>query len=395
MFILKALCVAVIIFVQPVCSHPHNKGVTKPIPKPSFEHAAVRHMHSMHAMDTTHFAHRLVTKRQASDFTLDEEDCDIQLLDISCSSGYIQFFADTILNCGERDNARLYANLCAQNEMGEYCETVYYKLHNVDPLLNYINGNCSTSLTSGSCHANCREQIELLKDKLGCCPFQYLNDSYVYSIGPAGLMFDYRLLNLCDIPLSIPPCRSPHANQQTCTFEEVTRKATQGLCQPGGVGQTFISKIVDNQRCSQIYDRFNTTALYVVWLCSLNAHGEYCDVIEENVPVYSTISNINFHCRPSNASECNQACVNTIMETKSTLGCCINRYNNSAGEPSNFSIDGYQAAVSYDLWNSCGVELPGTCGSTLSLTPSGSQSLMQGQGITIWVIVTLLVLIQR
>ena len=88
---------------------------------------------------------------------------------------------------------------------------------------------------------------------------------------------------------------------------------------------------------------------------------------------------------------CNQTCADAILEAKSTLGCYINRYNNSAVKPQYIEIDAYQAAVSYDLWNSCGVEL-GICESTLNLTPSGSKSLVQGE-ITILVIIALVVFI--
>ena len=94
---------------------------------------------------------QLVTKRQASDITPDEQYyCHIQVLDIYCSSGYYQLIADIYMKCGENDYARVYANWRAQNEMGEYYQTVYYIM------LDYVDGSCSESLASCFCCANCR-----------------------------------------------------------------------------------------------------------------------------------------------------------------------------------------------------------------------------------------------
>ena len=42
--------------------------------------------------------------------------------------------------------------------------------------------------------------------------------------------------------------------------EKVNRIYTRESCQPGGVGQNFVDKIVllNNKQCSQVYDGFNS-----------------------------------------------------------------------------------------------------------------------------------------
>ena len=389
LFILEALCAVIVIF-RPVYSHPHSTSTTRY--KVSFEDTAAKLMHA--SIDTAHFSRHFPMKRQASDLTADEKYCHIQFLDIWCSSGFYQLVADAHFACGESDFAPFYANLCAQNEMGEYCDTLYYKLENVDPDLDYVNGKCSPSLSSGSCHANCRAQLQLLKDKLGCCPLEYFNitASYMSRHRP---VFDLRLWNLCNIPLSNPPCRIPHisqGNQKICTESDEDAFRNSILCQPRGVGQSIVSKIFDNKQCSQVYALFNSSAQSLVGRCFRNPRGEYCGPRDGHYgSLSSTVYEIDTHCSSSDEGGCNQTCTDTLVEAKRTLGCCINRYNNSVVEPEYISVSSYQAAVSYDLWNSCGVEL-GTCESTLSFTPSGSTSLMQS-GITIWIVVALLVLI--
>ena len=74
-----------------------------------------------------------------------------------------------------------------------------------------------------------------------------------------------------------------------------------------------------------------------------------------------TIANANVVCR--------SICRDTLVETKATLDCCINLLNQSNSEISDMPeyIPITSPALSYRLWNSCGVETPGICESSLSL----------------------------
>ena len=133
-----------------------------------------------------------------------------------------------------------------------------------------------------------------------------------------------------------------------------------------------------------------------------------CGLFHHKVTILSTFSKIDHYCNSSCAGVCNQTCRNTIMEAKRSLGCCINLYNNSYAFQWHY-INSYQHTVTCSqVWNSCGVELPGICKSTLNLTPSvstslspsgstslspsGSKNLTQVK-ITVWIIVALTVFI--
>ena len=356
------MCMTLII-AQPVYSHPHNAMTRN---GPSFGGAA----RFIHPFDTAHFSHQ-VTKRQASDDTDLEQYCRLYDQDLLCSSGTIQSGIDAYLNCGEMDTAHYYASSCGRNELGEYCLTVYYRLntgHNTDPDLNYIDGNCSASLASGSCHANCRAQLQLLKDKLGCCSFYFIrsSDSYRIATNPS-------LWSLCGISTSASPCRIPnHLNLSTavernCTEAEWYQFYIEGLCQPGGVGQAHVNGVLDNEQCTQV-EHYNSTALLIFTLCSVNAHEEYCySSLLGNAPNWTinNLLNVERHCNSSNSNQCTQTCASSIMEAKSSLGCCINILNSSTSYTESDPF-------SYDLWISCGVELPGVCQNTLSLNVSRS-----------------------
>ena len=105
-----------------------------------------------------HLSRQLVTKRQTSDeATVDGKNCTLQQsLNLLCSTGYHQTLIDAYLNCGGIEYAIKVAESCAQNERGELCLAVYHKLRYFDFDLDYVDGNCSQAVTSGSCLPNCR-----------------------------------------------------------------------------------------------------------------------------------------------------------------------------------------------------------------------------------------------
>ena len=140
-----------------------------------------------------------------------------------------------------------------------------------------------------------------------------------------------------------------------------------------------MSKLLDNEQCSQV-DYFHSTALSFVWYCLLNAHGEYCGLLDVDGTLRSTDSNINTCCyffqrrhiyatRPVQIPQ-NVHLAVVLIPTIITWHSNRTLYRFLSG----------RSYISYDLWNSCGVKLPGTCESTLSLYPSdvAVKVLMQG-----------------
>ena len=159
---------------------------------------------------------------------------------------------------------------------------------------------------------------------------------------------------------------------QSCTEGEFNEYfVAQGLCIPGGVGQTYIKRLLSTEQCFQVSDNYNYSliATSFVKIRSLNEHGEQCYTFYIQGILLQNLNNIRIQCLNASHSpqgRCSQACASSITQAKDSIGCCI---NDSALY---YDHDDYRAILSYDLWNSCGVEPPGVCERTLSLSVSKS-----------------------
>ena len=182
--------------------------------------------------------HNLVRRQTTDESTFTAEDaafCTAQLQDISCSTGITQGFIDADLICG-RDRgiqqAQIDANACARNERGQYCSSA---LSLFDLRRNDIIGNCSLIDTSSACPTTCRTQLEQFSSSLGCCINAYVNSSINSDYRR---IVDYRLWNLCDVPLPPEGCDNTPiinlpVNVQECTEEEYfIKRFTQNICLP-------------------------------------------------------------------------------------------------------------------------------------------------------------------
>ena len=372
--VLEVVSLTSILFVQPGYPHPDNAKPTlqtgKGIPR------------RFHSVGASRFSHKSVAKRQTD--SENERFCSLKREEVACSSGYYRALVDAYLNCGYLDSARKLATYCAQNGRGEYCTTVYYKLTHDDSDLSTIDSYCSGVARSGSCPLNCRRHLQLLKEKLGCCPVSYLSD-YTYQRSTRSA-FDYSVWNQCGVPLPTP-CETPSLSvvEHDCTEEEFHHQFyTQRLCLRGGAGQAYINGLLSNA------ERCNFSFTFFVGYCASNAHGEQCGLLDVQGTLFRNLSNIDNQCRSSNSvhtRNCSQVCVGSIIEAKNSIGCCINLYNYS--DPSSYYATSYRHALSYDRWNSCGVESPGVCESTLN----GSKSIVRAISITTAIFAALMVFI--
>jgi hypothetical protein len=180
---------------------------------------------------TPHY--KLVRRQTTKESTLTPEDegfCQTQLNDILCSTGTVQGFIDAELICGRDrgiEQAQIDANGCARNERGQYCISALL-LFELDAVgRDDIIGNCSRVVTSNSCPTACRTQLEDLRRNLGCCFNAFVNgsmDSFDYRT-----IVDYRLWNLCNVPLPPEGCdNGPTVNRpvsvEVCTEEDYFNK---------------------------------------------------------------------------------------------------------------------------------------------------------------------------
>ena len=369
--ILEVVFLTSIPFTQTESSHPHS--VTGP-----------------KLVDASPFLHKSMAKRQTD--RENEQFCDLKREELACTSGFYQAFVDALLNCGHLDHARELAFNCAQNNKGEYCTAVYYKLTHADSDLSTTDTYCSGVARSDSCPLNCRKQLQLLKEKLGCCPVSYLMGYYMLAHQSStryesyDSVFDYQVWNQCGVSLPTPCVTEiPSLSEvdRDCTEEEFHHYLyTQALCVRGGAGQAFISGLLS------IEERCTFSATFLIDNCAFNARGEDCELLD----VRGTLRNIDAQCSRNslNGSSCTQACAGSITQSKNSIGCCVNLYNNS--DANSYYGTRYRDALSYALWQSCGVESPGVCESTLSL--SGSKSVVREISIWITTFAALMVLIQ-
>jgi hypothetical protein len=168
---------------------------------------------------------------------------------------------------------------------------------------------------------------------------------------------DYRLWNLCNVPLPPEGCdNGPTVNHpvsvEVCTEEDYFNKEyIQNICLPQR-GQPYINAIVLSSRCNQ--SSFPSMAELLVNFCSVDANGSPCGFTR-----WDTIDDLNSDCATSNVS-CTLNCSNSINDVKDMYGCCLNSvwFNTSTDSP---------AGLSYGVWKSCEIETPGSCESSLSL----------------------------
>ena len=212
--------------------------------------------------------------------------------------------------------------------------------------------NCFESFNTKICAPKCRTQLEDVREELGCC----INAHFNRSSSP--FYFSYNLWNLCVVPLPPPACEDHGELRLTApaTERNCTANIAQDLICSNNIGQAYINSLLEDSRCSQI--NLNT-AKEVAILCSVNADGELCTVVESDISLISSICNVEIN----NASAiCTPMCRDTLEMMRSDEGCCINTFNQSDSAETET-----RPALDYRLWKSCGVETPGFCESKLTL----------------------------
>ena len=197
--------------------------------------------------------------------------CSARIVDAECSAGIRQGDIDAGLICGmlSIDTATTLANECAKNEHGQYCASAF-DLFNVNDNMGLMNieGNCSGVFASESCPTGCRTLLEDFRGRLGCCINALVNNTRRASSSSV----DYRVWNICDVPLPAADCESgpvtvnPPDNVLQCTTEQYTNmRNTQNLCLPER-GQAYVDAIVLDSRCSQ--SSFYSSVEYATNFCS-------------------------------------------------------------------------------------------------------------------------------
>jgi hypothetical protein len=323
---------------------------------------------------------RQTTESDESTFTPEDEAfCQAQLGAVLCSTGTRQGLIDAELRCG-RDRgikqAQIDANACARNERGQYCSSALSLFELGGVRRSDIIRNCSGVLTSNSCPTACRTQLENFRSTLGCCFNAYVNGSLTRRTSYRTIL-DYRLWNLCNVPLPTESCGNGPivnrpANVRECTEEEYfNQQYIQNFCLPQR-GQSYINAIVLSSRCNQ---SFHSLAELLVDVCSEDADGSPCGFIMSDI-----INDLNSDCATSNVG-CTSNCSDSINDAKDMYDCCLNSvwFNTSTDSP---------PGLSYSVWKSCEIQTPGFCESSLSLRGTAA-SIMKDSHVAIFLIMTI------
>ena len=321
-----------------------------------------------------------VAKRQTTNDLTQQDilDCSSALIEYQCgTSGYAQRHVDIALGCRNNTYARNIANTCARSENGELCGTATLRFVS-DETESANAATCAGAVTSGSCPSGCRSFLQSWRSKFGCCINTYVNttDNPLYQLYREYV--DYRLWNLCNVDIPAADCGNglplnPPANAQTCTSQQFFSRFIDYKCM-ASVGQPFVDAVLQNRRC-YLYARLMMDG------CASNANGQFCaeaiglDLLE-SVTTDSLLVSLTSNC--FSTSSCSSSCRNAITNVDNAYGCCVNIYNNSA-------IGLQLPSLSYSVWNSCGIDSPGFCTSTLSASPTM-------KGIS-WIIVAIIAMV--
>ena len=339
--------------------------------------------HSANALRDHNEQHQLVKRQNNVGSPEDYAYCIARISDAVCSSGLTQGSIDVGLTCGRTriEDAVRDANGCAINEHGQYCSSALtlFDVNNIRRM--NIEGNCSGVVTSGTCSIACRSLLEDFRSRLGCCINTLVNNTR----SSVSASVDYRVWNLCNVPLPAADCGNhpvtvnPPDSVQECTDEQYLNMKYQNLCSPEH-GQPYVDAIVLDSRCNQT---LFVSAEYVTNLCSMDDSGRVCGLTFSSLdPDIIDLDTLNSACATSNVS-CTSNCRDGISNATALRGCCINWVN--------FSTSSTPQALSYGVWNTCGVESPGFCESPLSLMGSAASNVEANHLNLILVIVASLI----
>ena len=309
------------------------------------------------------FGHAAIAKRQTvyDITTKDVVDCVSRTIEYQCgSSGYSQKVADIATGCRNDSYARNTANTCARNDKGETCGAVALKF-----LSDQTNAqSCIGSVANDFCSSECRNFLESAKDSLGCCLNAYVNKTDYPLFDQYREHVDYRLWDLCEIDLPEEECKDSGIKMdfskdvKSCTSQEILTNFVRYECS-ADIGQSLVDNLMKNDRC-YIFSAVMVDA------CSSNGNGQYCaeTLGTDLMNTFGTdpyIIALNSDCPARDpAAGCSPACKQSINAVRQAYGCCVNVYNDS-------SIGLQLGALSYSVWNECGIESPGFCQTTQTL----------------------------
>ena len=309
------------------------------------------------------FGHAAIAKRQTvyDISTQDVVDCVSRTIEYQCgTSGYSQKVVDIATGCRNDSYARNAANTCTRNDKGQTCGAVALKFFSGQTNAE----SCLGSVANDFCSSECRNFLQSAKDSLGCCLNAYVNKTDYPLFREYREHVDHRLWDLCDVDLPEEECKDSGIKVEflrdvkSCTSQEILTNFVRYEC-AADIGQPLVDNLMKNDRC-YIFSAVMVDA------CSSNGNGQYCaeTIGTDLMNTFGTdpyVMALNSDCGARGTkSGCSPACKESINTIKNAYGCCVNVYNDS-------SIGLQLGALSYSVWNECGIESPGFCQQTQTI----------------------------
>jgi hypothetical protein len=296
----------------------------------SYSHGYLLHMSaSLKGLSQPH-----VAKRQTN-----QDVCLNVLSNEVCTNGFYEDYAYVATQCSESSTAQNLQDLCSRNSMGTICATVN------EPDRFPIQRACDSSTT---CSNQCRDLLNDVRNRLGCCVSVYNSTDYPQSI------YRYSLWSMCNVEPITEQCTPSFPLHDfipgACSTDYQQQLYSRVICRTEFLEATN-DALQQTPGCNPF---FNTQDLS---FCAVDEQGRYCELSD----LFLHVQLAQTAC--DNSENCNSTCIETLTDTISTAGCCfISTYNNTEVERWDW--------LSYDFWQECGLTSPGFCEQRFDNSPN-------------------------
>jgi hypothetical protein len=254
-----------------------------------------------------------------------------------CTNGYYEDYAYVATQCFGRSAAQNIQDVCSRNSMGTLCATID------EPDTTTIRDACSDSSTI--CSRQCRDLLNDVRNRLGCCV-----SGYNYTTDPQSI-YRYSLWSLCSVEPIAEQCTPsfplPDFIPGACNTNFEEQLYSRVLCRTEFL-ESANNALWQTPGCTPFFDTRDPRLI-----CEVDEQGRHCD-LQNNIyyQTYHKLFDRASTACPSNDT-CDSSCINTLNEITSAAGCCFFSKFNSTHEERDW--------LSYDFWQRCGLTSPGFC----------------------------------
>ena len=344
-----------------MCLLAGNAEALSPIAQPQEMH--YEHLKSILEMTGLAPLHR--HRRQAIEVDEDTlQTCTEVTVEAQCTSGFFQSIIDETLRCGFRSVVPRFEVACRQNEARNYCGAAGAYV----PEIVRIMSTCQPTV----CSSECRSNIMILRERLGCCINLLLNGT----IPQFASAFSFSLWSRCGIetvPNTCPPSQLDLSTPQirSCSQTEYSRSLFELICTRSN-SQPIRDALSNSNNCTNL----------------VNASVEACGVIDgdlclnrlNSIRVNTNLRSALSTCTLTDTT-CPSTCRNSLATLRNDLDCCFNNFFNAT-----IVIQGQQqlAIANNDLWKRCGLETLGRCPIELSNGAVSLHTMQSGMLVAVF-----------